>query len=71
VAGTGTALFQAACERDMEAIVAKLVGGAYTPEETTWVKTKKTAYSQAEGRAEFFEGRALQRELREQIGTFR
>jgi hypothetical protein len=59
VAGTGTALFQAVCERDMEGIVAKLAGGAYTPEGTTWVKIKNPGYSQAEGRAEFFEGRAL------------
>jgi hypothetical protein len=57
VAGTGTALFQAVCERDMEGIVAKLAGGGYTPEQTTWVKIKNRAYSQAEGRTEFFEGR--------------
>jgi hypothetical protein len=56
VAGTGTALFQAVCERDMEGIVARLAGGAYTPDETTWVKIKNPAYSQAKGRAEFFRG---------------
>jgi bifunctional non-homologous end joining protein LigD len=71
VAERGIALFQAACERDMEGIVAKLVGAAYTPDETTWVKIKNTAYSQAEGRAEFFEGRTLRRQLRDQIATLR
>jgi hypothetical protein len=58
VAATGTALFQAVCERDMEGIVAKLARGAYTPEETTWVKIRNPASSQV-GRAEFFDGRAF------------
>jgi ATP-dependent DNA ligase len=71
VAATGTALFQAVCDRDMEGVVAKLARGAYTPGETTWVKIKNPGYSQAEGRAEFFEGRTLRREVREQIATFR
>jgi ATP-dependent DNA ligase len=69
VAGTGTALFQAVCDRDMEGIVAKLAYGTYTPDETTWVKIKNPNYSQAEGRAESFEGRTLRRQLREQIAT--
>jgi hypothetical protein len=51
--------------------VAKLARGAYAPDETTWVKIKNPQYSQAQGRAEFFEGRTLRRELREQIATFR
>ena len=70
VVANGTALFQAVRERDVEGTVAKLAGGAYTPEETTWVKIKNPGYSLAEGRAEFFEGRALQRELGDQIATF-
>jgi hypothetical protein len=43
----------------MEGIVARLAGGAYTLDETTWVKIKNLAYSQAEGRAEFFDGRSF------------
>jgi hypothetical protein len=37
----------------MEAIAAKLARGVYTPEETTWMKIKNTAYSQAEGERSF------------------
>ena len=42
----------------MERIVAKLADGRYTLEETTWVKIKNPRYSQAERRADFFDGRA-------------
>jgi len=59
VVGSGIGLLQAACAADLEGIVAKLAAGRYTPQETTWVKIKNPTYSQAEGRAEFFEGRAL------------
>jgi len=55
----GTELYEAACARDLEGIVAKLANGSYTPEATTWVKIKNPEYSQAEGRAEFFEGRSF------------
>ena len=58
VAGSGVELFEAVCAGDMEGIVAKLAGGLYAPEATTWVKIKNRGYSQAEGRAEFFEGQA-------------
>jgi len=58
VAGSGVELFEAACAGDMEGIVAKLAHGKYTPAETTWVKIKNRAYSQAEGRARFFDGQA-------------
>lgn len=51
-------LYDAVCARDMEGFVAKLARAAYTPEVTTWVKIKNPAYSQAEGRADFFDGRA-------------
>ena len=37
--------------------VCKLAAGLYTPDRTTWVKVKNRAYSQAEGRADFFNGR--------------
>jgi hypothetical protein len=39
----------------MEGVVAKLASGRYDPEATTWVKVKNRAYSQAEGRADFFD----------------
>lgn len=58
VAHTGVDLYDAVCARDMEGIVAKRSDGAYTPEATTWVKIKNPAYSQAEGRADFFDARA-------------
>ena len=58
VAGAGVDLFEAVCANDMEGIVAKLAEGRYSPEETTWVKIKNPRYSQAEGRADFFDGRA-------------
>jgi hypothetical protein len=34
----------------------RLAKGRYTPEATAWVKVKSRAYSQAEGREDFFEG---------------
>jgi ATP-dependent DNA ligase len=52
--GRGVDLFEATCGRDMEGIVAKLAAGRYEPGATTWVKVKNRAYSQAEGRADFF-----------------
>jgi hypothetical protein len=57
VARAGVDLFNAVCARDLEGIVAKLANAPYTPEATTWVKFNNAAYSQAEGRADFFEGR--------------
>jgi bifunctional non-homologous end joining protein LigD len=51
----GVDLFKAACERDLEGIVAKLAIGRYEPTATTWVKIKNPTYSQAEGRADFFD----------------
>ena len=50
----GLDLFKAACERDLEGIVAKLATGGYEPAATTWVKIKNPTSSQAEGRADFF-----------------
>ena len=54
---SGTDLFRVICDRDMEGIVAKQANARYTPEATTWVKIKNPAYSQAAGRADFFDRR--------------
>jgi bifunctional non-homologous end joining protein LigD len=54
----GVDLYRLVCDRDLEGIVAKRKDGLYTPEETSWVKIKNPAYSQAEGREELFEKRA-------------
>ena len=54
---SGTELFRAVCELDMEGIVAKQAAGLYTPERTSWVKIKNRAYSQALGRSDFFDRR--------------
>ena len=54
---SGTKLFRAICELDMEGIVAKQAAGLYTPERTSWVKIKNRAYSQALGRSDFFDRR--------------
>lgn len=51
----GTALFQRACEMDLEGIVAKHSFGPYTTERTTWFKIKNPKYSQMQGREELFE----------------
>jgi bifunctional non-homologous end joining protein LigD len=54
---TGTDLFRAICEQDMEGIVAKQASASYTPDATTWVKIKNKRYSQAVGRHDFFDQR--------------
>jgi len=43
------------CREDLEGVVAKLANGRYESGATTWVKIKNRQYSQAEGRAEFFD----------------
>jgi ATP-dependent DNA ligase len=50
----GRELFEAACELDLEGIVAKRKGDAYGAE-TPWYKIKNPTYTQAEGRRELFE----------------
>ena len=55
IVGKGVDLFRATCEQDLAGIVAKLASGRYKPDATTWVKVKNRAYSQAEGRADFFD----------------
>ena len=59
VTGKCRDLFRLACERDLEGVVAKLASGTYQTDgrSTSWVKVKNPEYSQAEGRAEFFENR--------------
>ncbi len=53
----GCDLYRLVCERDMEGIVAKLADGPYDPDAPTWVKVLNPAYTQAEGRHDFFEKR--------------
>jgi len=57
VDGAGQQLFQAACEHDLEGIVAKHKHGLYTSgrDETTWFKIRNRNYSQWEGRNEMFD----------------
>ena len=52
-------LFELACERDLEGIVAKHRGAPYSldPTRTSWCKTKNPDYSQAKGRHELFAAR--------------
>ena len=55
VARRGTALYQIACEQDLEGIVAKWRHGAYSTEPPgSWLKIKNPNYSQAVGRHERF-----------------
>ena len=55
----GRRLFELACERDREGIVAKWKHGTYQSDGrgTSWFKVKVPSYSQAEGRHELFESR--------------
>jgi bifunctional non-homologous end joining protein LigD len=51
---SGCELLQAACQLDLEGIVAKRKADPYA-ETTPWYKIKNPAYTQAEGRADLFE----------------
>jgi ATP-dependent DNA ligase len=55
----GTALFAAACARDLEGVVGKWAGGRYEADGvgTSWIKVKNPTYSQMVGRRELFEAR--------------
>ena len=54
----GTALFDAACRRDLEGIVAKWRDGTYqSGQATSWMKVKNPTYSQMVGREELFDPR--------------
>lgn len=55
VTATGKALYRAACEMDLEGVVAKLATAPYGTEPPTWVKIKNPTYSQAVGRREQFD----------------
>ncbi len=55
--GDGKAAFKAACQLDLEGIVAKRLADAYDPRRTRWWKTLNRDYSQKAGRAELFERR--------------
>jgi ATP-dependent DNA ligase len=52
---TGIALFEKACELDLEGIVAKHGRAPYDPQRTTWFKIRNREYSQMVGREELFE----------------
>jgi bifunctional non-homologous end joining protein LigD len=59
LARRGCGLYHAACERDLEGIVAKWAKGRYHTDgvQTSWIKIKNPTYSQAAGRHELFERR--------------
>ena len=60
----GRALFNAACERDLEGVVAKWRHGRYETDgiTTSWIKIKNPTYSQWTGRRALFEGRSDNRQ---------
>lgn len=56
VESNGERLFQLACTRDLESVVAKWKFGPYLPSEpTSWLKIRNRNYSQWAGREELFE----------------
>ena len=55
VEGMGQELFELACERDLEGIVAKRKPDPYLPEHASWLKIRNQNYSQWVGREELFE----------------
>jgi bifunctional non-homologous end joining protein LigD len=61
IEGSGSALFEKACELDLEGSVAKEKRAPYDPQQTTWFKIRNRNYSQWEGRQQLFE-RERQRE---------
>ena len=58
----GTALYRLACEHDLEGIVAKRIDQPYDPgnQREGWLKIKNPAYTQREGRGEWFEKSKVQ-----------
>jgi len=52
---SGIALFEKACELDLEGIVAKHQHAPYDPEKSTWFKIRTRNYSQMMGREKLFE----------------
>ena len=57
-----SALFELACECDLEGLVAKWKFGSYVTDSqgTSWLKIKNPQYTQAEGRHELFESHRQQ-----------
>jgi ATP-dependent DNA ligase len=55
IEGSGSALFEKACELDLEGIVAKEKRAPYDPQQTTWFKIRNRNYSQLVGREDLFE----------------
>jgi bifunctional non-homologous end joining protein LigD len=59
VEGRGVDLFRAACEHDIEGIVAKWAGGTYqSGAKTSWLKVRNPEYSQWDGRRDLFDARS-------------
>jgi bifunctional non-homologous end joining protein LigD len=56
IATAGSELFRAACEHDLEGIVAKHAEAPYGLD-GSWIKIKNRAYTQAVGRHDFFDRR--------------
>ena len=58
----GARLFELACERDLEGIVAKWAKGTYQCDgrRTSWLKIKNPEYSQAQGRHDVFDDKRSQ-----------
>ena len=69
----GQELFTLACEQDLEGVVGKWAQGKYQDDgrSTSWVKVKNPNYSQAEGRAELFEGRGRAQRARPPVLSLR
>jgi len=57
VLGEGITAFKAVCDLDLEGLIAKRLGDAYSPRTTRWWKIVNPGYSQKKGRPELFERR--------------
>jgi hypothetical protein len=66
IAQRGVDLYRAACERDLEGIVAKWAHGTYQAggRQTSWLKIKNLDYTQVRDRHELFEGRSHDSDVR-------
>jgi hypothetical protein len=51
----GEGLFQIACKKDLEGVVAKRRFDPYLADQAKWLKIRNSSYSQWAGREEFFE----------------
>jgi bifunctional non-homologous end joining protein LigD len=59
VTGRGVDLFRAACEYDLEGVVAKWRSGTYqSGARTSWLKIRNSQYSQWDGRRDLFDTRS-------------